>query len=160
MKSGVTFLGAAERDVRGLAERPVPAAMILQPLLGAESVDRQLQRARLVGRRRQLVVDQPERAVLEQVESIGDARAAQSVAVATRADELELAAKLYSSSRSTTSAGRSASMRNTTSPRPAATGEPSSLVRSSAASASGSVFSSLLDDVREQRHGPRRDSPP
>src|SRR3954471_18950399 len=62
--------GAAERDVRGFAKRPFPAAMMLQTLLGANSVDRQLQRSRLVGRGRQLVVDQPESAVFEQVESI------------------------------------------------------------------------------------------
>ena len=50
MKSGVTRLGAAERDVRRLAERPAAAAVALQPLLGADAVDRQLQRARLVRR--------------------------------------------------------------------------------------------------------------
>src|SRR5207249_351852 len=49
--------GAAERDVRGLAERPAPAVMAVEPLLGAQPVDRQLERARFLRRRRQLVVD-------------------------------------------------------------------------------------------------------
>ena len=42
-----------------------------EPLLGAQTVDRQLQRATTLRRPAQLVVDQPERAVLKEVEAIG-----------------------------------------------------------------------------------------
>ncbi len=60
-----------EREVRRLAERPVAPVPAGEPLLGAQAVDRQLQRARPVRRPAELVVDQPERAVLEQVDPIG-----------------------------------------------------------------------------------------
>ena len=70
-----------------------------------------------------------------------------------RAGELELALEAVSSIRSTTSVGRSASIRNTTSPRPAATGDPSSRVRSSAASApdSGLIRPRRLLDKQRAR---------
>src|SRR5262249_38606008 len=74
-------------------ERPAPAAMTPQSLLGAEPVDRKLQRPRLARRGRQLVVDEPERAVLEQVEPVGDAMQADAPGT-TRTRELEFTTKL------------------------------------------------------------------
>ena len=59
-----------EGEIGRFAERPAPAQMTVEALLGAEPVDRQLQRARLVGRPAKLVVDHTERAVGEQVDAI------------------------------------------------------------------------------------------
>src|SRR5207249_3844288 len=59
-----------EREVDRLTERPRPPAPPGEVLLRPETVDRQLQRAAPVGRPSELVVDQPERAVREQVDPI------------------------------------------------------------------------------------------
>src|SRR5204862_3907124 len=82
-------LGPAERDIRGFAERPVAAGVRLEALLGTDSVDRQLQRPRLARRRRQLVVDQTQRAVLEEINPIRDTLQ-RDAPRAVRASEFEL----------------------------------------------------------------------
>src|SRR5262245_20223526 len=60
-----------EREIGRLPERPVAAAMRGQLLLRADAVDRQLQRPRSIRRPAELVVDEPERSVLEQVDTVG-----------------------------------------------------------------------------------------
>ena len=55
----------------GFTKRPLPSQMTLQALLRAQSVDRQLKRARFVGRPAQFVVDHAEIAVGEKVDTIG-----------------------------------------------------------------------------------------
>ena len=60
----------AERDVAGARDRPRPAVAALELLLRAHAVDRQLQRARWLRRPAELVVDDPQRAVGQQVDAI------------------------------------------------------------------------------------------
>ena len=61
----------AKRDVAGLAGLPLLAAGLSQMLDRADGVDRQLQRQLAIGRAAQLVVDDAERAVLQQIDAIG-----------------------------------------------------------------------------------------
>src|SRR5262249_54407025 len=59
-----------EREVHGLAERPRTASVRAEPLLRAQRVNRELQRAPAIRRPAELVVDQPKRPVVEKIETI------------------------------------------------------------------------------------------
>src|SRR3989338_3368242 len=62
--------GAFEGKVGRFAERPLPPEIPLQALLRAQSIDRQLERARPAGWPAQFVVDYAEGAVGEKVDAI------------------------------------------------------------------------------------------
>ena len=62
---------AAKRDVAGLAGLPGLPGGLQQILRGTDGVDRKLQREPSIGRAGQLIVDDPERAVGQQVDPVG-----------------------------------------------------------------------------------------
>src|ERR1700730_15949443 len=60
-----------EAQVRRLAQGPIAPAVRCEPLFGADAVDGQLQRPGTIRRPAELVVDEPEGAVLEEIHAIG-----------------------------------------------------------------------------------------
>ena len=59
-----------ECQVDRFAEAPAAAAVLHEPLFGADAVDRQLQRARPIRRPSEFVVDQTKGPVLEQIDAV------------------------------------------------------------------------------------------